>query len=415
MKPDFMARAVVLASLTTASGAGWALEIDPNVLPEISFGGVAIPTVDARSQRLWPGGTSSEKQINVSDSALLLGFSKYLFAQNNYGYAAFGLRLPDDDTDFKDDMFVHQFHAGVGGKNYDVKLGRTRLPNTLIIFPTVRDEDLLDFTYVQNGQSNARTELYHIFGNVAQATYWLTPYLSVAAAAVGWTETDPADLATNPRKSTAELNGAALTLAYDQPEAIKFDRGLRYAGVSVNYQNLDALGTSPGDRKTAVIGALTYNFSNDPQRTLVLDLQGIWDGGAQVNALTDPYQRARAKSRAVAAALRYGHRPALQTRWQAALTAAWKEYDEFGGASAFAIAPSLAYRLGSGVDLVAQYLYRDNDSALAAATGVNRDQRILLGLKFSFDFTLNESVGERGSILNLERNMTNYGPVSPGH
>ncbi|UCH54117.1 MAG: hypothetical protein JSW09_04900, partial [Pseudomonadota bacterium] len=126
-------------------------------------------------------------------------------------------------------------------------------------------------------------------------------------------------------------------------------------------------------------------------------------------------ERARSKSRAVVAALRYGERPALQTRWQAALTVGLKDYSDFDNARSWVVSPSYGYRLGSGVELLAQYAYSKNDDALAAATGVETEQRVELGLSFSFGHTFNESVGERQSILNIEHNMFDLGPMGGGH
>jgi hypothetical protein len=92
-----------------------------------------------------------------------------------------------------------------------------------------------------------------------------------------------------------------------------------------------------------------------------------------------------------------------------------KDYSDVEQARSYVAAPSVGYRLGSGVELLAQYQYSKNDAALAAATGVETEQRIELGLMFSFAHTFNESVGERQSILNIEHNMFDLGPMGGGH
>ena len=146
----------------------------------------------------------------------------------------------------------------------------------------------------------------------------------------------------------------------------------------------------------------------------MLDVQGIMTQGANVSGVAEPYQRARAKSQAMATALRYAHRPNLQTRWQAALTVAWKNYPDISDTRSVALVPSFVWRAGSGVEVMAQYRYVYNGDGLATVNG-QREQQVLVGLNFNFATTFNESVGSRSDILNFEHNMLDLGPVSGGH
>ncbi len=406
---------LVFAVLVCAALPAGALEIDPRVPPEINFGGKMLVTADFLRDDPRTGTAQSREVLNLSDSSLLFGFSKYLFTDNDYGFAVIGLKLPDHDTDLKDDIYLHQAHAGIGGGKYEILVGRSRLTNTLISFPTVRDEDLLAYTHVANGQSNARADEYQIFGGLVRGTYWIRPFWMIGGAITARTGTDPADLVNNPRTSGSEFNGGSLTFAYDVPEAIKFDRGTRFAGITVDRQNLDAMGTSPKDTKTALIAAVTYNVSNNPEKTLVLDVQGIVDGGAETTSLASRVERNRAKNTAIATAVRYGHRPYLQTRWFAGVAAGWKKYGDFNDAVSYAVAPGWLYRLGSGVDFTVQYIYRKNRGELAAVTGLDKEHEFLVGLSFAFDATFNETVGDSRSILNLEHNMMDIGPSGGGH
>jgi hypothetical protein len=408
-------RIFILVLLLGTAVPARALEIDPRVPPEINFGGKMLVTADFLREDPLTGTAKNYYDLNLSDSSLLFGFSKYLFTDNEYGFAVFGIKLPDDDTDLRDDVFLHQAHAGIGGKRYEILLGRTRLTNTLISFPTVRDEDLLPYTHVANGGSNARADEYQIFGGLVKATYWVRPRWMIGGALTARTETDPADLVNNPRKSGSDFNGGSATVAYDIPEAMKAGRGLRFAGVTVDYQRVNAMGSAPKDSKTVFVAGLTFNVSDNPEKTLVLDLQLIADQGAHVPALRSRFEQNRAGSTAIASALRYGHRPWLQTRWFAGLAAGWKKYVDFDDAVSFALAPHWLYRLGSGVDLTAQYVYRKNRGALAAAAGVEAEHEVVVGLSFAFDATINESVGETRSILGLEHNMSDIGPAGGGH
>ncbi|HEX9812235.1 MAG TPA: hypothetical protein VGA88_09130 [Burkholderiales bacterium] len=389
-----------------------ALEVDPAVPPEINIGGRLVATADHKSEKTIASGTESDSSLSIADSSLLFGFSKYLFDDRRYGFAVFGLKIPDDDTDLKDDIYIHEAHVGIGGPNYELKLGRSRLGNSLIAFPTIRDDDLLDYLYVANGSSNAEAEEYQQFGSVLGGSWWMTRSVQFDGGITGRTRTDTGGA----RLASSDLNGGYLGVAYSVPEAIKFDRGIRYAGARLDTQHADVPGSGlPKQTLMALIGAVSLNLNDNPEETWNLDAQAIFNDGASVANLSTLAARARAKSRALAVALRYGKRPALQTRWQAALNLAWKDYGDFAGASAYTIAPTYLYRLGSGIEFVAQYRYAHNNSTLAAAVGREREQKLQFGLSFAFDNTFNESVGERGSILNLEHDTLDIGPRGGGH
>jgi hypothetical protein len=407
------ARSIIAVTLVAiVSAPAGALEIDPLVPPEINLGGRVIATAAYVRDTDDAGGSDSQSVNDIADSSLLFGFAKYLFDSTAYGFGNFGVKLPEDGTDLGDDIYVHEASVGIGDKRYELKLGRSRLGNTLLAFPTLRDDDLLDFTHVPNGSSSAEAEEYQIFGNVVEGRWWFTPSVGLDAGFTARARTDAA----GERISGEEFNGARLGLAYEVPESIKFTRGLRYAGIRLDAQRVNDQG--PGlrsDRMNSWIAAAAFNLSDNPEATWNLDVQAIANAGTGLQSIAEHVDRARAKSRALVAALRYGERPALQTRWQAALTLGVKDYSDFDQAKTYVVAPSYGYRLGSGVELLAQYQYAKNDTALAAATGVETERRVELGLMFSFAHTFNESVGERQSILNIEHNMFDLGPAGGGH
>lgn len=409
----------ILAALFLAAGAGpgRALELDPKVLPEINLGGRAVVTGNYENDDLSPSGDDDKTDVDLSDSNLTVGFAKYLFSDVDYGFATVGFKLPDDDSDLDDDIFVHQLQAGIGGPNSELMLGRSRLPTaTLLQFPTARDDDLLEFTHVGNGSSNRNADEDTIYGAQIRGTLYL-PGTNVfgLAALTARPETDVTDLSSRAKTTSTDLNGLSLALAYDVPEAIKFDRGVRYAGVALDVQRLDELSGTGTETMPALLAGLSYNLSENPERPWALDLQGIYNFGASAPNLDDIATRARSESVAATAALRYANRPYLQSRWQAAVIFGYKDYRGFDQASAFAVAPSFAYRVGSGVELLAQYRFIDRDRALASGTGVETSHGVFLGLSFAFDATFNETVAERRSILFLEHDILDTGPIVGGH
>lgn len=399
-------RLTAVAAALYATGAT-ALEVDPLVPPEINLGGRVLATVNGTHTKTTTG-RNSDSELDIADSSLLFGFSKYLFDDAHYGFGVIGITVPEDGSDVDESLFLHEANVGVGGRSYEVKLGRSRLRNTLINFPLVRDDDLLAFTHVGNASAAADSELYQLFGNVAQAQWWPTKTIGLSAAATARTETDTAGKVT----TRGDFNGFNVGVAYSLPESLKFDRGLRYAGIALDRQDVDV----PNDRMNAVIAGVIYNLNSNPEADWVLEAQAIANGGvAGVASLATDLDRNRAKSRSLVTSVRFNHRPYLQTRYQAALTLAWKDYSDFAGAKSFAVAPSFVYRLGSRVDWVVQYIYTNHDGALASASGVDSEQRLYTGLAFGFDHTFNESVARRDSILSIEHDMTNIGPVGGGH
>jgi len=410
MKKIIVTPVVMLVLL--AAPIAQALEIDPMVVPEINLGGRLIATLNADRTKDAAGTRDGDEHLDIADSSLLLGFSKYLFDSRHYGFAVIGFKTPEDNTDLKDDIYFHELHVGIGGPRWEAKLGRSRIGNTLISFPTLRDDDLLAYTHVGNGSSNAEAEEYQIFGNVAGGSWWFSKTLSLDAAVTGRTVTDAAGA----RTSSEQLNGGYLGIAYHIPGSIKVDRGLRYAGLRLDSQRAQAINAGlPKDRMNALIGAVVLNLNSNPESTWNLDLQAIANDGIPVTDLGSDAARARAKSTSIVTSLRYGRRPALQTRYQTALTLAWKDYRDFSDATAWSMAPTFVYRLGSGVDFLAQYRYSDYGSTLAAALDRKSEHKVYLGLQFALDATFNETVGERKSILNLEHNTLDVGPMGGGH
>ncbi|MBT6441295.1 MAG: hypothetical protein HOK61_02615 [Alphaproteobacteria bacterium] len=410
-----LAGALLAGSLAATASTAFALEIDPNVPPEISLGGRLVGTTNLTSKDRPVGGEQTNTELDIADTSVSIGLAKYLFRTGGYAFGNFGLVLPEDDSDLEDNLFVHEVRIGVGHKDWEISLGRSRLPNTLVTFPTIRDDDLLAFTHVGNGNANVEAEEDQIYGGVVQGNLWFTPEWRVMGAATARAETDLANLGSTERTSRSDLNGLAAGVFWEMPESIRFDRGLRFAGLSLDWQQADRVGGGEEEDISAIIGGAVINLSDDPEASWSIDLQGIYNLGSSVPSLDANVSRARAEQYAVVGALRYIDRPYLQTNWQAALTVGWRDYADISSASAFAITPSVAWRIGSGINVVGQYRYLDQDIALAAAENNSASHTLLAGLTFSLDTTFNESVGERNSILTMEHDMLDVGPVNRGH
>ena len=132
--------AAVLAAATSWSGSVMALEVDREVLPRITLGGRLITTLDSDYEGTGAG-------INMGDSAIAARFDKRMF-ENGVAGAVLGIKEDGGSAKF------NQMHVFFWNQDFEVLAGRTRLPNTLVEFPLIRDDDMMPMTHVGNASSN---------------------------------------------------------------------------------------------------------------------------------------------------------------------------------------------------------------------------------------------------------------------
>jgi len=364
-----------------------ALEVDREVMPRITLGGRALATLDTYDQDSDP---AREDEINIEDSLIMTRFDKRLYEEGIAG-GVFGIKEHDDR------LIFNQAHVFFWNRNVETRLGRTRLQNTLIEIPTIReDDDFLAYTHVGNASSNEEFDQKY-----------------AKQAAVDWF----VDRAVNSLGVWAgtRRNGDGITAPdgidsvgggwrYAQPEEYQYLKTIRHAGLFLDRQEV-TLGT--GDEwMNAVIAGIEFNLNDSPQKNWSMAAQAIHNEGVgtitaadivhgNANAVSN---RARAASDAVVLSFKYTRRPNLLTRWLAAVTVAYKDYKDVADAEQYSIAPVFMYRLGQGIDLLGQVVYTDFGDGL----GGGSDTTVQFGLSFSLETSFNDNIGERKSILNLE-------------
>ncbi len=366
------------------------LEVDREVMPRITIGGRIINTVDAPDFDLNP---NAKSEISIDDSVLLTRFDKRLYGGGVAG-ALLGMREDEDG----DAVQFHEASVFYWSQNMQASIGQTRLQNTLIEFPTLRDEDLLTYSHVGNASSNG--ELQQIYGEQLSFDWIVDQKNQILGAWIGSREDD-----TGLGREGFDSHGIGYT--YERSEDLRFVERLRHAGILIDRQKV---GVNDG-WMTAVIAGAEFNLNLNPQANWSMGLQAIVNNGIDGIAVGDlttanagatsraaVANQARAKSKALIASIRFTNRPHLLTRWQAALNIAYKDYSDFDNATQFSIAPSFVYTVGQGVDLLGQISYTDFDNNLGGGT----DTLMQLGIAFSFDTRFNDNIGERNSILNVE-------------
>lgn len=363
-----------------------ALEVDREVVPRVTLGGRVIATVDAVDLDTDP---TKKDEVNLDDSSVLMRFDKRMYEGGVAG-AVIGYRSIEESLRF------HQLFVFYWNQNINAELGLTRTRNSLIEFPIIRDEDLLSYSHVGNASSNE--EFDQLYSKQVAFDWFVDRKIQKLGI---WTGTQPnEDMIDAP--DGFDYYGAGYV--YEQPEDLRYVKWIRHAGLIYDTQKV-RIGNSD-EWMGAWVAGIEFNLNMNPVSNWSIGLQAISNEGVgSVSAADISYtnpdaisNQARAKSSSMVASLRYTRRPMLLTRWQAAITAAYKDYSDVNDAEQWSIVPNVVYRLGQGVDLLAQYKYTDYGNGL----GGGSDNTIQLGVSFSLEAMFNDNIGERDSIINLE-------------
>ncbi len=366
--------------------------------------GTGLVSFDLNRTTAFGSGSGDPDQgavTNFSDSFLLLRLDRQLYTNHRAGMVL-GFLFPDAKTNLGD-VFYNQINVFYDTKAFRGTLGRTRLENFALEFPTLREEDLLEYAFVLNGFSNADNSEFNRYGNVARAElFGFGGRLHVRGQASNRTVTD----LEGERQDDFDLNTASGFVGYQLPEAVRYSGFVREAGIGFTSQKVDLIG---GKWLLGLSAGLAVNLSPNPLRNIELRGQVIRNRGVSNTArlasgaatLATPLGRALSQSTALVGSLRFLRRPYQLDRLQAAATVAYKTFDGVD-ASQFTLVPNLFFQLGQGVDLGVQYQYESFSGALPALLGRRRSHSIKLVLVFSFQSMFNDYFGDRDDILSLE-------------
>ena len=370
----------------------------------ITMAGTGLVSLNLRrTTELPPGGGGSGQGVvpDFSDTFLLLRLDRQLYTNHRAGMVL-GLLFPDAETGLGD-VFYNQINVFYDTRAFRGTLGRSRLENFALEFPTLREEDLLEYGFVLNGFSNADNSEFNRYGNVARTElFGMGGRVSLRAQASSWTVTDGAGA----RQNDFDVNAGSTFLGYRLPETIRYTGVVREAGFGFHTQKVDL----PGNEwLNALSAGLAVNLSRHPLRNVELRSQLIYSAGAEdparlsvgAGTLATPLGRALAESTAVVASLRFLRRPYQLDRFQAAVTVAYKAFTGTD-ASQMTLVPNLFFQLGQGVDVGVQYQYERFTDELAALLGLRQSHSVKFVLAFSFQSMFNDYFGDRDDILNFE-------------
>jgi len=382
----------VAVSLLLVAQHTAALEVDREVIPRVTLGGRVIATVDAVDLDSEP---DKKDEINLDDSSVLMRFDKRMY-QDGVAGAVVGYRT------FEEGLRFHQLFAFYWNQDINAELGLTRIRNSIIEFPIIRDEDLLSYTHVGNTSSNE--EFDQLYGKHLAFDWFVDRKIQKVGVWTGTRETSDSITNANITNTPDGFDYYGAGYIYEQPEDLRYVKWIRHAGLVYDTQKVRV--GSNDEWMGAWIAGIEFNLNMNPVSNWSMGLQAIGnEGTGPINAADINYtnpdaisNQARAKSNSLVASLRYTGRPMLLTRWQAALTAAYKDYSDVNDAKQWSLVPNVVYRLGQGVDLLAQYIHTDYGDGL----GGGSDNTFQVGVSFSLEARFNDNIGERDSIINLE-------------
>lgn len=370
----------------------------PSVAPQIEIAGTGVGTLDlGRSRNALPdGGRASGSQINISDSALVVGAAERLYKGGIGSLNVGGLALDQTNVGRGTQLFLHQAYVDYQTQSLEAYLGRTDNPTAQIVtFPTLRGDDLITFTNLLDPFSSGENVEEHRYSNVGSVTLnqKLRYYENFHVQHL-------IDSAGTSTPSGTGLNSYGVSFQYlGLPGLEAVQKVISYGG---GYEHR-SVARSDGGSSEAVYAGGVINLK--PSLVNLVDLRVLdnYTFGNDLRSFRSTPDTFRANSNAITAAVRYLHSPFGKPAYQLSLTAGYKSYNRIGGADSVGMALTGVKRLGDGFDAVAQYVYQHRGNSLAAAYGgAHEENSVQVGFIFNFDTLFNRSVGPRRSLLNLQ-------------
>lgn len=395
MKAATITSFLIVAAYAAAQTQQGAVKEEHANNAQIEIAGSGVATLDIGRDGLFGGrGLGSRSQINYSDSSLSLGAAQRLYRNGIGSFAIGGLTTDESNSGRGKQFFLHQAFLDYQDLRFEAYLGRTNSPSAQFLeFPTIREDDLLDYTTVTNPFSDGGNLEEHRYSNVASATFnsGLKHFVNVHAqhqidsAKVG--DTDDG------------LNTFGVTYQYEgNPSLSSIDRFPSY-GIGFGRRSLSS---AAGGASSVVYGGGVMNLHPSITNRFDLRLLAQTTFGNDTKTLGSLNDTYRADHTAVALSLRNLNSPFGKPASQWALTAGYKSYSKVSDASSYGVAVSYVKSLGQGFDLVSQFGYERRSDGLAAAFGGRKDAAVFqIGLVFNFGTTFNQSIGPRRSPTNL--------------
>lgn len=384
---------LLLAMGLAASGSVSLAELSP----EIQLGARGVLSLNG----IFSSEDNTSEASDFSDTSLMVGFRQKLYCDWR-GQMVIGFQFPDAGSDLGQ-VFYHQTFILLEDKSHILKFGRSRVRNTLIEFPTLRDDDAIYFTDVLNPFSSGEDSEDSQYGNVLEASHVFGKRFWLNIHGEHFTEI-PALL--DDSEQDFDFNAVGVTLEYRVPETQRWNREI-LDQIGIGFNGFLTARDEDEGKLDEVLKNITFstilNIYPDPVHFLDLRHQTIYNVGFdEVERLENYANMTRASSLATFTSLRYLYRKLERPTAQLSLAFGYKTFPDLSEtADQIQLMANTFYRVGENFDVGLQFQYRHNSDDLKKILGEN-DGIIQLSLIYSVDQSWNDQFDDRGSLLSLE-------------
>ncbi|NOZ35602.1 MAG: hypothetical protein GXO80_09940 [Chlorobi bacterium] len=357
------------------------------VSPEIELGAKGVMSGNFNIDNT----NTSSAVSDFSDSQLLLGFKQKLYS-NWRGQMVFGLQFPDADSNLGQVFFNHIFLKIENQKNI-IKIGRSTTQTILNEFPTLRDDDAMQFNYSLNPFSGGMNTQDNQYGNVIEYTHIFKQRYHLTVHGENFVNLS--------EPNNFKLNSFGTSFLYIVPESQIWNRNiLQRIGFSYNNYVIDNF----SDLLKNILGTVTLNLKPDPVHFIDLKLQTIYNVGfTGINDINNYSNYVRTPSFSSFGTVRYLYRKYERPLIQASLGFGYKSFSLANDSKQILGIFNVFYRLGENFDIGFQYRYTQNNGQVENLFG-RQEQRFQIAFVYSVNQLFNSQFDDRNSILNLEHN-----------
>lgn len=347
--------------------------------PELSVAFLGVVSLDVSHEN---SSDDTTVGIGFGDTGLAAG-ARVMLRREIIAGVDVGMQFPDDGEN-QGEVFFQLARVTLQNRWLDIVVGRTDVDLTIIRLPTLRDDDLIRFQYVQNPFSDGVSTQDQQYGNVVKATLWhdFRYYLHLHAEHL---------LVSDPALSSSvfEINALGAMLGFTRPMFEQFEHVLRTVGVAMEAIRVNV----PGQEWAwNVYGGFSLYPKPDPIHRVSVDGQLIYNSGIEGQDLVDVTSLSRIRSISSVGSVNYVYYKQESPRVLAALAYGHRAFFKNArGVREFTGIANAFYRLGSGFDLGAQYQVTYVSSSLQSTLGASEYTHTLqFALRAAFNFTMNQ-------------------------
>lgn len=363
---------VALLASATAHADGFNPELSVRFLGIVSLDVITTDTFGTRGTNVGVG---------FADSGVELG-SRLRLRPNLIAGVDAGFQFPDDGEN-QGEVFFHLARVTLANQWLTVMLGRSSLHNNMVRLPTLRDDDLIQFEYVQNPFSDGVTTQDQQYGNILGITLWYDYEYFLDLHAEHLLVTDP-----NLDNPQFDINALGAGLGFRRTQYDENLHVLRLLGASMEAIRVNV----PGQTwEWNVTGGFSLFAWPDPVHRLLIDGQVIFNAGVDGAALVNLQSLATVRNVSSVGSLAYVFYKQEEPRARAAFAFGHRAWFEGGkNARQLSIIGNAFYVLGRGFDVGAQYQLLANSDGLATVLGAPQyTHTVQIAVRAQFDFVWN--------------------------